>query len=65
MLTPKMEQALAIARRDGGRVTAGTGAHAGHVERVAASTILALIKRGLLIHCYGSEGEVAGKLPKP
>lgn len=60
-LTAEMERVLAIARRDG-KVTAGKGEHAGHVERVSAPTIAALIKRGLLVHCYGSEGGFAGRL---
>lgn len=62
-LTPEMERVMAIARRDGA-VAAGRGAHAGHVEHVAASTVLALISRGLLVHCYSSEGGLGGKLPK-
>jgi hypothetical protein len=62
-LTKEMERVLAIAKRDGGRVCAGKGAHGGHVERVAASTIRALITRGLLIHCYGQDGGFAGRLP--
>lgn len=53
---------MGIAARDGA-VAAGKGAHNGHVERVNASTILALIKRGLLVHCYASEGGLAGRLP--
>jgi hypothetical protein len=63
-LTAEMERTLAIAKRDGGRVNAGKGEHAGHVERVSASAIRALIKRGLLVHCYSSEGGFAGKLPE-
>jgi hypothetical protein len=59
-LTPKMERALAIARRDG-MVCAGHGVHAGHVEKVAATTISALIKRGLLVHCYSGDGGLAGR----
>lgn len=61
-LTPEMERVLAIARRDGA-ACAGKGEHGGRVERVAASTIRALIVRGLLVHCYSSEGGYAGKLP--
>lgn len=60
-LTPKMEAALAIARRDG-IVTAGRNVCRGRVERVAATTIRALIVRGLLEHCYSSEGGMAGRL---
>lgn len=60
-LTSTMYRAAVIALRDG-RVSAGVGAHAGHVERVGAPSILALIRRGVLVHCYGSEGGLAGKL---
>ena len=55
-------QALVIACRNGGYVAAGTGEHGGHVERVSASALLALVRRGYLTHCYGSEGGVAGRL---
>lgn len=61
-LTPTMQRALDIARRDG-VVTAGKNVHRGRVERVAAPTITALICRGLLVHCYSSEGGYAGRLP--
>ncbi len=60
--TTEMERVLAIAKRDGA-VSAGKGEHAGRVERVSASTIRALIKRGLLVHCYSGEGGFAGRLP--
>jgi hypothetical protein len=60
-MTESMHRAITIALRDG-RVNAGVGAHAGHVERVGASSILALIRRGVLVHCYGSEGGLAGEL---
>lgn len=53
---------LEIACRNGGFVQAGTGSHNGRVERVAASAILALVRRGYLDHCYGTEGGVAGRL---
>jgi hypothetical protein len=56
-----MLRVLRIAERDGA-VIAGTGAHAGRVERVPASTVLALLRRGLLSHIYGSEGNVGGRL---
>jgi hypothetical protein len=56
-----MHRATTIALRDG-RVNAGAGAHSGHVERVGASSILALIRRGVLVHRYGSEGGLAGEL---
>lgn len=55
-------QTLVIACRNGGYVQAGTGEHRGHVERVAASALLGLIRRGYLRHVYGSEGGVAGLL---
>jgi hypothetical protein len=61
-LTSEMLRVLRIADRDGGAVVAGTGAHAGHVERVPASTILALIRRGLLSHIYGGDGGLGGRL---
>jgi hypothetical protein len=57
-----MLRVLHIADRDGGAVVAGTSAHAGRVERVPASTVLALIRRGLLSHRYGSEGGLGGRL---
>lgn len=60
-LTDEMLRVLRIAARDGAAV-AGTGAHAGRVERVNASTVLALIRRGLLLHVYGSEGGLGGRL---
>ncbi len=59
--SPEMRRVFMIALRDG-RVIAGNGTHAGHVERVPASTIRALIARGLLAHCYGSEGQYGGQL---
>ena len=61
-LTSDMLRVLRIAERDGA-VIAGKGAHAGHVERVSAATVLALLRRGLLSHTHGSErGEVGGRL---
>ena len=59
-LTTAQTAALAIAHRDG-IVVAGTGEHAGRVERVNARTLDALIKRGLLIHCYDGNGFMAGR----
>lgn len=53
---------LAIACRHGGYVEAGNGEHRGHVERVSASAVNALIRRGYLTRCYGSEGGIAGRL---
>jgi len=61
-LTGEMLRVLRIAERDGGSVVAGKGAHAGRVERVNAATVLALIRRGLLSHVYGSEGGLGGRL---
>ena len=55
-------QVLIVACRNGGYVEAGTGEHNGRVERIAASPLLALVRRGYLTHCYGSEGGVAGRL---
>ena len=63
MLTDEMTRVMAIAARDGGYVAAGKSEHGGRVERVHPSTILALIRRGLLVHCYASEGGLAGKIP--
>lgn len=60
-LTDEMLRVLRIAERSGMAV-AGAGVHAGHVERVYAPTVLALIRRGLLSHAYGSEGELGGRL---
>jgi hypothetical protein len=61
-LSKAQHHALVIACRDGGSVQAGTSEHRGHVERVAASALLGLIRRGYLTHMYGSEGGVAGHL---
>lgn len=61
-LTSEMLRVLRIADRDGGAVAAGTGQHAGHVERVNAATVLALIRRGLLSHIYSGEGGLGGRL---
>jgi hypothetical protein len=61
-LAPEMLRVLRIAERDGGSVSAGSGAYKGRVERVPASTISALIRRGLLEHRYGSEGGLGGRL---
>jgi hypothetical protein len=61
-LTPEMLRVLRIADRDGGAVVAGKGEHAGRVERVNASTVLALIKRGLFSHIYGGDGGLGGRL---
>jgi len=61
-LSRDMQRALEIACRDGGRVCAGTGAHNGRLERVSASSIRGLIRRGYLVHCYSGEGGYAGRL---
>ena len=61
-LTQAMQKALAIAEREG-QVSAGNGAHAGHVEHVNASAILGLVRRGLLMRVFDSEGGLAGRLP--
>jgi hypothetical protein len=60
---PTEAQLLCLRRalRDGG-VCAGKSEHAGRVERMPASTILACIRRGWLKHHYGSEGGCAGSL---
>ena len=61
-LSKPLYAALVIACRNGGYVQAGEGEHKGRVERVSASALLALVRRGYLTHCYGSEGGVAGRL---
>jgi hypothetical protein len=61
-LSKAQHQALVIACRDGGHVQAGTNAHGGHVERVSASALRALVRRGYLNHCFGSEGGMGGRL---
>ena len=61
-LTSEMLRVLRIADRDGGAVVAGKGSHAGRVERINASTILSLIRRGLFSHIYGGEGGLGGRL---
>lgn len=61
-LTSEMLRVLRIADREGGAVAAGKGEHAGRVERVPASTVLALIRRGLLSHIYSGEGGLGGRL---
>ncbi len=60
-ISPEMHRVFVIALRDGCAV-AGRGSHAGHVERVPASTIRALISRGAFVHCFGSEGGYGGRL---
>jgi len=60
-LTSEMMRVLRIAERDGA-VIAGTDQHAGRVESVNGATILSLLRRGLLSHTYGSEGELGGRL---
>lgn len=61
-MSAAQHRVLTIACRNGGFVAAGTGVHLGHVERVPASALLALVRRGYLEHCYASEGGVAGRL---
>ncbi len=61
-LSKSQWQALRIACRDGGRVQAGTNAHNGHEERVSASALRALVRRGYLHHCFGTEGGMGGQL---
>lgn len=53
---------LVSACRNSGYVQAGTGSHRGRVERISASALLALVRKGYLTQCYGSEGGVAGRL---
>ncbi len=61
-MTSPMARAMDIARRDG-VVVAGKGEYRGQVERVSAATVKALIARGMLVHCYGPEGHMAGRMP--
>ncbi len=69
-LSKSQYHALRIACRNGGYVEAGTGTHAGHIERVSvsvsvsvsASALRALVRRGHLNHVFGSEGCMAGQL---
>jgi hypothetical protein len=61
-LSDAQRRVLTIACRNGGFVAAGTGAYRGRVKRVPASALLALVRRGYLVHSYGSEGETAGRL---
>jgi hypothetical protein len=61
VLTSEMIRVLRIADRDG-RVIAGTGQHAGHVERVNAATVSSLLRQGLLTHTHGDEGQIGGSL---
>lgn len=61
-LTKAQHAALEIALRDG-TVCAGNGVSPrGSVERVNARTIDALVRRGYLTRCYGSEGNMAGRV---
>jgi hypothetical protein len=55
-------QVLVIACRNGGYVEAGTGTHKGCVERVSASALSALIRRGDLTEISPTEGGLAGQL---
>ena len=59
-LTPKMIRALTIANRDGA-VFAGYNSHKGCIEKVAANTILALARRGLVVSFIGPDGGVAAR----
>ena len=62
-MTKSMEAALKIARRDGS-VSAGRNTYKGCVERVSASAIQALIRRGLLVQTLNTDGGLAGRLPE-
>ena len=61
-ITRAQYDALVIACRDGGAVMAGTNTHKGHVERVAAGTIQALVRRGFLVEFLSPDGGYAGRL---
>jgi hypothetical protein len=63
-LSKAQYRVLTIACRNGGFVAAGNGVHKGHVERVPASAVLALARRGYLDLCTASEGNIAGQLSK-
>ena len=57
-----MERVLRIADRDGGGVLAGASEHRGRVESVNATTLLALVRRGLLARIAPPDGGVGGRL---
>lgn len=67
-LTKAQYQTLVIACRDGGYVQDGTGVHNGvhngHLERVSAPALGALIRQGYLNPSLGSEGRMGGWLSK-
>jgi hypothetical protein len=60
-LSKAQHQIIVIACREGGYVQAGTGVHNGHVERVSAQALRALIRRGFFNYTFGSEGGTAGQ----
>lgn len=61
-LTEAGRHALEIAVRNGGYVAAGVGAYGGHVERVAASTLRALVRRGFMEGQLSPDGGYAARL---
>jgi hypothetical protein len=63
-LTEAGYRVLEIAVRNGGYVAAGVGAHGGHVERVAASAIRALVRRGYMHAQTSPDGGYAARLSR-
>lgn len=61
-LTKAGYRVMEIACRNGGYVAAGTGAHNGHVERVSASAIMSLVRRGYLTAMTSPDGNYAARL---
>jgi hypothetical protein len=62
-LTAEMLRVLRAAEENRGSISAGrTVTSQGRVEKIPASTITSLIRRGLLEHSYGSEGGIGGRL---
>lgn len=54
--------AIMIACREGGYVAAGYGEHKGHLEKISASAIRALVRRGYLVEQLSPDGGYAARL---
>jgi hypothetical protein len=63
-MTPAAQTVLEICCRNGGFVVAGRGSYRGRVERVSASVMRALARRGFLELCISSDGGQAGRLSR-
>lgn len=63
-LTEAGYRVLEIAVRNGGYVAAGVGAYGGRVERVAASAIRALVRRGYMDAQLSPDGGYAARLSR-